>query len=114
MSDRRKFIPPQPPPPQIDLDLVTEGTRRAIFEAISRSHFTPAPGEVLAAQRAGEWYQKYSADECGLTVLYLLGRWIAYYRIWEVEDDAPESHEWEVLRVHANPSMPFGIELYEV
>src|SRR5436305_1743900 len=113
MRSLPKSIPPTTPPP-IDLTRLTEATRRAIHDAIVQTHFTPAPGEILAAKRAGEWYQKYTADECGLTVLYLAGRWFAYYRIWEVEDDSPESHQWEILRVEPNPSMPHGVEFYEV
>jgi len=105
---------PPPVPPAIDLSEISEATRRAIHDAIVQIHFTPAPGEILAAKQAGEWYQKHTADECGLTVLYLAGRWLAYWRVWEVEDDAPESHQWEILRVEPSLTLPYGVELYEV
>jgi hypothetical protein len=115
MPDRPQSIPPStPPPPPIDLSRTTEATRRQIYDAIVQIHFTLAPGEILAAKRAGEWYQKHTADECGLTVLYLAGRWFAYYRIWEVEDDSPESHHWEILRVEPSLTLPYGVEFYEV
>jgi hypothetical protein len=113
MRDRRKSIPPSLPPP-IDLSRTTEATRRAIYDAIVEIHFTPAPGEILAAKQAGEWYQKYDADECGVTVLYALGRWVVAWRLWDVPDDAPEDQHWEVLRVEENLSAPYGIELYEI
>jgi hypothetical protein len=114
MRSSEQSIPPVPPPP-IDLSRTTEATRRQIYDAIVQIHFTVAPGEILAAKRAEEWYQKHTADECGVTVLYILGRWIAYWRVWEeVEEDAPESHQWEVVRVESHPSAPYGIDFSEV
>ena len=112
MRSSEQSIPPVPPP--IDLSQVTEATRRKIHDAIVEIHFTPAPGEILAAKRAEEGFQKYSADECGVTVLYILGRWLAYWRVWELEDDSPEAHQWEVVRVESAPSAPYGIEFSEV
>jgi hypothetical protein len=108
MPNRSQSIP-------IDLTLPTEAIRRQLYDAVVAIHFTPAPGEILAAKRAGEWYQKHTADECGLQVVYLFGRWFVVWRQWEeIEDDTPESQEWEVLTVNARPSARFGIEFQEV
>src|SRR3954452_22705305 len=92
----------------IDLSVLTEATRRQLYDAVVAIHFTPNPGEVLAAKRAEEWYQKYSADECGLQIVYLFGRWFVVWRQWEgIEDDTPEAQEWEVLTVNARPGARF-------
>ncbi len=112
MPSRRKSIPPARPP--IDLSRTTEATRRAIYDAVVKIHFTHEPGEILAAKEAGEWYQRYDADECGLAVSYALGRWFVYWRQWDAPDDAPEEQQWEVLTVNAQPSARFGIEFEEV
>jgi hypothetical protein len=113
MPDRRKSIPPSLPPP-IDLTKITEATRRQLYDAVVAVHFTMTPEEIREARHAEEWYQRYGPDECRLTVLYLAGRWFAYYRIWDAGDDAPEAQEWEIVRVESNPSMPYGVEFYEV
>jgi len=114
MPSLPKSIPPPPQPPAIDLSEVTERTRRALYDAVVAIHFTPAPGEVLRARQAGEWFQRFTADECRVTVSYLAGRWFVYWRIWDAGDDAPEDQEWEILRVEASASHPYGIEFYEV
>ena len=113
MRDRPESIPSDPSPP-IDLSCTTESTRRAIYDAVVAIHFTPAPGEVLAAKEAGEWYEQHTAEECGVQVAYLLGRWFVVWRIWSVEDSAPESQLWSVLTVNARPGARFGIEFQEV
>ena len=114
MPSLPQSIPPVPPPP-IDLSQVTEATRRALYDAVAAIHFNPSPEEIREARRNEEWYQRHDPDECELTVLYILGRWIAYWRVWEeVEEDAPESHQWEVVRVESHPSAPYGIEFSEV
>jgi hypothetical protein len=113
MPSLPQSIPPSPPPP-IDLSQVTEATRRALYDAVVEIHFTPAPGEILAAKQAGEWYQKHTADDCGVAVAYAMGRWFVYWRQWDAPDDAPEEQQWEVLTVNARPGTPFGIEFQEI
>ncbi|HZF10805.1 MAG TPA: hypothetical protein VFE33_18610 [Thermoanaerobaculia bacterium] len=127
MPSWRKSIPPfgpffvssppppgSPPPPPIDLSRVTEATRRALYDAVVAIHFSPTLEEVRAAREADEWYPRYSADESRLAVFHFAGRWLAIWRQWDAGDDAPEDQEWEMLRVEANPAMPYGVELYEV
>jgi hypothetical protein len=107
MPDRPQSIP-------IDLSRTTEATRRALYDAVVAVHFTPAPGEILAAKEAGEWYPKHSADDCGVAVVYAFGRWFVVWRQWDAGDDAPESQQWEVLTVNARPGARFGIEFQEI
>ena len=108
MPDRPESIP-------IDLSRTTESTRRQIYDAVVLVHFSPAPGEILAAKEAGEWYPKYGPDECGVAVVYALGRWwFVVWRQWDAGDEAPESQQWEVLTVNAQPGARFGIEFQEV
>ncbi len=114
MPDRRKSIPSDPSPPVIDLSRTTESTRRAIYDAVVAIHFTHPPGEILAAKQAGEWYEQHTAEECGVQIAYLAGRWFAVWRIWSVEDGVPESQLWSVLTVNARPGARFGIEFQEV
>ena len=113
MPSSPQFIPPSPPPP-IDLSRATESTRRAIYDAVVAVHFNPAPGEILAAKEAGEWYPKYGPDECGVAVAYAMGRWFVYWRQWDAGDSAPEEQQWEVLTVNARPGARFGIEFQEI
>jgi hypothetical protein len=105
---------PPPVPPAIDLSEVTERTRRALYDAVVEIHFNPTPEDIREARKHDEWYQRYGPDECRLTVLYLAGRWLAYWRIWDAGDDAPEDQEWEVLRVESSLSHPYGVEFFEV
>jgi hypothetical protein len=107
MPDRPEFIPP-------DLTRTTEATRRALYEIVKQVHFSPAPGEVLAAKEAGEWYPVHDADESELAVVFLAGRWFAYWRCWDALDDAPDDQHWQVLRLVADLSRPLGVEMYEV
>jgi hypothetical protein len=44
-----------------------------------------APGSNPVSRKGAD----YGPDECRLTVLYLAGRWFAYWRIWAAGDDAP-------------------------
>ena len=112
MRDRPESIPSDPSPP-IDLSRTTENIRRAIYDAVVAIHFS-RPGGDPAAKQAGEWYEQHTADECGVQVAYLLGRWFVVWRIWSVEDSAPESQLWSVLTVNARPGARFGIEFQEV
>jgi hypothetical protein len=114
MPSLRKFTPP-PLPPAIDLSEVSEGTRRTLYDIVVAVHFSPAPGEVLRARKAGEWFPTYGPDECGLTVVHLLGRWFVVWRQWEdIEDDTPMEQEWFVLTARPSLSAPFGVQFQEV
>jgi hypothetical protein len=107
-------MPDRPESTPIDLSRTTESTRRQIYDAVVLVHFSPAPGEILAAKEAEEWYPKYGPDECGVAVVYAFGRWFVVWRQWDAGDDAPESQQWEVLTVNARPGARFGIEFQEI
>lgn len=86
-----------------DLSRYTEATRRSLYDLLVRIQFTPAE----------DFQPTMTPDEAGLTIVYLFGRWFAYWR------DTPEAGlpEWrltEMVRIQADPSAPDGIRLYEV
>ena len=117
MPDRRKSISPALPqdPPPLDLARYSEVTRRALYDLTVQVHFSPTPKEIAKAKKNDEWYEKYTAEECDLTVLYLAGRWFAYWRIWELEtENAPEDQHWEVLRIQYSESNPNRPAFYGV
>jgi hypothetical protein len=82
MPDRPQSAPPSPPPP-IDLSSATEATRRALYDAVVEIHFNPSPEEIAKAKKNDDWYQKHTAEECDLALVRVLGRWFAYWRVWE-------------------------------
>jgi hypothetical protein len=105
---------PPPIPPAIDLSEISEATRRALYDVVVQVHFNPNPGEITKARKADEWYSTYGPDECGLTVLYLFGRWFVYWRAWDSGDDVPEAQEWFVLTAHPSLSARYGVAFQEV
>jgi hypothetical protein len=107
-------MPDRPESTLIDLTLVTEATRRALYDAVVAIHFSPTPEEIREARRAEEWFPTHTADECRVAIVYFAGRWFVYWHIWDAGADAPESQQYEVLRVEPSPTSRFGIELYEV
>ena len=100
-------------PAAIDLARVDEATRRALYDAVVAVHFYPSLEEVQAASRKGEWYQRYTPDECRVNVLHLFGRWFVAWRIWDLEEGAPERQQWVLMTIRPNARRPFGIEFYE-
>ena len=78
-------------------------------------HFNPSPEEVAKARKNDDWYQKYTAEECQMAIVYIFGRWIVYWRIWELEtEDAPEDQHWEVLRVQYSTTDPNRLTFHGV
>ena len=114
MPDRRKSIPPRRPQP-LDLAVYSEVTRRALYDLTVQVHFSPTPEEIAHAKANDEWYEKYTAEECDLTVFYLFGRWIAVWKVWELETDNPsEADSWEVLRIETSENHASGLAFYGV
>jgi hypothetical protein len=82
-------------PPDLDLEVYTEATRRALYDIVVAVHFT-APGEVAR----GDWYPDYSPDEAGLVVHFYRGRWLAVWtRLEEAASDLPESRRQAFVRI---------------
>jgi hypothetical protein len=106
MPSLPQSTPPSPPPP-IDLSSATEATRRALYDVVVEVHFNPSPEEIAKARKNDDWYQKHTAEECDLALVYVLGRWFAYWRVWEdIDADAPEDQRWEVLRIVYDTTEP--------
>ncbi|HVT15841.1 MAG TPA: hypothetical protein VHQ90_06600 [Thermoanaerobaculia bacterium] len=105
-------VPPAPPthtPPPIDLDQVTEATRRALYDATVAIHFrVPADTE--------DWMPFYNADQAGLTVWHGSGRWWAHWKALEETDNAnlPPAAKHQLLRIDSAPGGPYGISYSEV
>jgi len=106
---------PESTPPTIDLGSTTEKTRRAIYDAVVEVHFNPSPEEVAKARKNDDWYQKHTAEECELMIVHILGRWFAYWRVWEeIEEDTPEDQRWEVVRIEYSTTDPARLTFYGV
>jgi hypothetical protein len=96
MHDRRNPIPLPP----LDLSRFSEATRRLLYDFISAEYFNgaPAPGA-----NEDDFIETRSADEAGLMIFYLLGRWFA---LWRMADPPPMPREcdlWEVVSLTASP-----------
>ena len=104
-----------PPPPPIDLTKVTEATRRQLYDAIAEIHFEVWTEEMIAeAKRNDDFCLDYTAEDAGVQVVYVLGRWITWWRDLSATDDFPEAAKWEVLDVYKDLDAPYGISFSEV
>jgi hypothetical protein len=103
---------PEVYPTPLDLTRYSEATRRALYDRIVAIQFTPqesAPGKDLE----DVWTPTQTPDEAGLTVLYLFGRWFAFWH--EVpEPGLPEARRTEIVRIQASSDAEDGILLFEV
>jgi hypothetical protein len=96
--------------PDLDLEVYTEATRRALYDIVVAVHFT-APAEVAR----GDWYPDYSPDEAGLVVHFCRGRWLALWtRLEEAASALPESRRQAFVRIQAAPEAPCGVAFHEV
>jgi hypothetical protein len=97
-------------PPDLDLEVYTEATRRALYDLVVAVQFT-APAELAR----GDWYPDYSPDEAGLVVLLARGRWLALWTgLEETAPDLPESRCQAFVRIQAAPEAPCGVVFHEV
>jgi hypothetical protein len=95
---------PEVYPTPLDLTRYTESTRRELYDRLVTIQTAHVPGEPPSS---------FDPEDAGLTVVYLFGRWFAFWR------DVPEPGlpEWrltEMVRIQAAPDSPDGIILYEV
>ena len=87
-------MPDRPEVYSLDLSRYSEGIRRALYDAIAREHFAPRPVPPIETE---DFIETRTAEQAELTVLYLLGRWFAF---WRMADPLPEPRErdlWEVV-----------------
>jgi hypothetical protein len=90
--------------PSLDLSRYTEATRRELYDRLVTIQTAPTPEDPAPS---------FDPEDAGLTVVYLFGRWFAFWR------DVPEPGlpEWrltEMVRIQAAPDSPDGIILYEI
>ena len=97
-------------PSDLDLEVYTEATRRALYDIVVAVHFM-APAEVAP----GDSYPNYTPDQAGLVVHFLGGRWLAEWsRLEETDSDLPGSRRQALVRIQADPGAPCGVAFYEV
>jgi hypothetical protein len=110
MRSAKDSTTPPSLPPDLDLEVYTEATRRALYDIVVAVHFI-APAEVAR----GDWYPDYSPDEAGLVVHFFRGRWLAWWtRLEEAASDLPESRRQALVRIQAAPEAPYGATFHEV
>jgi hypothetical protein len=97
-------------PADLDLEIYTEATRRALYDIVVAVHFT-APPEV----DRGDWFPAYTPDQAGLVVYFTSGRWLACWtRLEEAESDLPLARRISLVRIQAAPEAPYGLSFHEV
>jgi hypothetical protein len=117
MHTQQDGTPTPENPAPIDVEHVTERTRRTIYEIVVRVHFTPTPEELQHAQEDPEnhWIPTYTADDAGLAVHHLYGRWVVAWRsLEEREGEVPVAQLWTVLRIARDDASPYGLVFLEV
>lgn len=98
---------PQSTPP-LDLDRYSERTRRYLYDLLRVSFFTCSE----AAPDQDDPFP-YSAEDAGLSIYFVLGRWFATWTSLEVETYRPEHQRVEVLRIKPSNENDFGVMLDE-
>lgn len=104
----------------LDTAPYSERLRRALYDAVVRTLFTPSPRkDQLLAELKGEPPEDvptYSPEEAGLVVFWAWGRWFAVWYDLDSKDEThlPLSRKWQVVRIQADPSKPDAIQLHEV
>lgn len=112
MPDRPQSIPTLPP---LDLEHYSEANRRALYDRIVLSEFTPPTREeIREAIEEGAYLELRTPEEAGLLLFYFYGRWLTVSRVPDPREDASEADLWEVLSVEPDPSRPCGISFAEV
>ena len=101
---------PTPRLPDLDLEVYSEATRRALYDLVVAVHFQP-PAEPSPA----DCYPDYSPDQAGLTVFFAFHRWLASWsRLEEAGSDLPPSRRHALVRIQAAPEAPHGVMFYEI
>ncbi|MEP7012213.1 MAG: hypothetical protein ABJC13_17970 [Acidobacteriota bacterium] len=87
----------------LDLTRYSEKTRRALYDRIEFEHFKPDPQTVVQAIARGDFAEHRTAEEAGLRVEYLLGRWLVSWRVTDPIERPAERDLWELVTVTASP-----------
>jgi hypothetical protein len=113
MHGSQKSNPPSPPPapkpPRIDLSEVTEATRRALYDAVVATQFEVPPGTEASMPF-------YDADQAGLVVAYVAGRWFAWWKALEETDNpnVPPEAKHQLVRIYEAPELRYGVKFHDV
>ncbi len=102
MHDRSKSTPPP------DLTRYTEATRRELYDRIAFEHF--AQGASPAAE-SEDFIETRSPEEAGLAVVYVLGRWFAFWKLADPPETPSERERWELVTISSGPH---GLTMAEV
>jgi len=86
----------------LDLTTDNEATRRALFALVVRDNFT-------ASLDPDVWIPPYTAEEAGLEVRYLWGRWFTTWVKLEEPASLVEGERRELLRLERRPGDPGGL-----
>ena len=100
------------PLPPLDLTTYTEETRRELYDRIVLIQFT-SPDPATVEHPEDVWIPEQTPDEAGLTVVYLFGRWFAFWRDVP-EPDLPEWRLTELVRLETDLDSPYRVMLHEV
>ena len=95
-------------------DPVHGGHRRAVWDALAASCFGATAEEAREAEAADDWVETHTAEEAGLAVFSVWGRWIAVWRVLDEPAEAPERFRYDVVSLHEDPGRPYGLGLSEV
>jgi hypothetical protein len=86
--------------PPINLERVTERTRRQVYDAVAAVFFDRADG--------GRDGRTYSPEEAGLAVYHFAGRWFAIWEDLDAAVELPEETRRQVLRIRTAPDPQGG------
>ncbi|HEX7180731.1 MAG TPA: hypothetical protein VF756_02725 [Thermoanaerobaculia bacterium] len=78
---------------KVDVHRNDEATRQALYDLVVRQNFTGQPRE----DPGDDWAPPYTAEQAGLEVFWLHGRWFATWLKLEMPSDLPESQRRELL-----------------
>ncbi|HXO20186.1 MAG TPA: hypothetical protein VOA87_09735 [Thermoanaerobaculia bacterium] len=114
MPSLPQSTPPPPTPPPIDLTSSTESTRRALYDRVADFEFNPTREEIQDGFAQGGVVDMRTAEEAGLTLFFVYGRWFAVWSIPDAPEGGTEADQWDVLRVSEDPRSPCGLMFQEV
>ena len=83
--------------PPINLDRVTERTRRQVYDAVAAVFFD-----------RGDGGRTYSPEEAGLAIYRFAGRWFAVWEDLDAAVELPEEVRRQVLIIRTSPEPQGG------
>ena len=93
----------------LDFSVFSEETRRRLYEVVATENFGPTdqePGEETVPQ--------YTAEQAGLEVIFVWGRWFATWWKLELPETLPEAERREILVLQESHNPPGMLAYGEV